>query len=121
MKIWALGRIAFTASLLCAANAVAQERVTVLAGPGHTVIGRAELDQRGMIRILDAAPRRAAWLRDVAARMNAKRVLHVEAPPPAGAPRYTSASRLVGRDEPGFIPALRDYLRQYYKVELAPG
>lgn len=118
---WQARALVATGALLCAPAASAQERLAAVAGRPPALVGHVELDPRGSILVLDAAPSRATWLREVASRMNRKGVLHVEAAPPPGAPRFTSASRLIRRGEPEFVPALKDYLRVYYGIELRPG
>lgn len=95
-----------------------------LAEEGETALGAVLLDDTGQMTLVQEAGEQEAdadgTLADLADRMNAKPVMFVEAPPPADAPRYTLTSRVVRRGEPDFIPALKDYLRTNYKLELRP-
>ncbi len=63
-------------------------------------------------------PRFEEMLADVTEEMNAMAGVHVEAPPPKGAPQFAVASRLIPRGAPGFLDGLREHLRRYYNVEL---
>ena len=85
----------------------------------EVMVGRVQLDAKARITVITASSDRRAWLRRIARRMNEKATMHVDAPPPANSPR-ASASRIVKRGEPDFLPALQDYLRTYYKLELRP-
>lgn len=51
---------------------------------------------------------------------NKDKVMYVDIPPPEDAPKFTLASRIVERGHPDFIPALLDYLRASYLLELRP-
>jgi hypothetical protein len=51
---------------------------------------------------------------------NRDKVMYVDIPPPEDAPMFTLASRIVERGHPDFIPALFDYLRASYLLELRP-
>ena len=84
-------------------------------------LGTIEIDANGTITVPDASKRaKDDLLLDIVTQMNAKKVIHVDAPPPEGAPRYTKASIIIDRGHPKFIPALKDHLRTYYHVELRP-
>ncbi|MGD0429922.1 MAG: hypothetical protein ABSA58_02415 [Acetobacteraceae bacterium] len=89
-------------------------------GDRERTIGRVAIGSRGMLTVLFATRDRAAWLRDIAHRTNALPAMSVDTPPPANAPPYTDASRIVPRDSPDFPKALRDYLMASYRLELRP-
>ena len=88
------------------------------------ILGNVVLDAAGMINVepsADGADNEGLLtLARIAERMNAKPVMHVDTPPPPGSPRFALATRSVKRDNSAFIPALKDYLRTYYNIELRP-
>lgn len=82
-------------------------------------LGAVLLDGSGRMTLEQAADGDGT-LAELVDRMNAKDVMFVEAPPPPDAPRFTLRSRVIRRGEPDFVPALKDYLRTNYKLELRP-
>ena len=82
------------------------------------VIGTVELDAAFRLDVVTAEPDRAEWLRNLVRRINEKQVLFIDAAPAPGQPRFTQASRSVGRGDPEFLEALKDELRRYYDIEL---
>jgi len=88
---------------------------------GEKPLGTVEFDAAGTLTVREekGAAKDGALAR-IAQQVNGKKVMYVEAPPPEGSPRFTLASRIVNRGEPDFIPALKNYLRTYYKIELRP-
>jgi hypothetical protein len=87
-------------------------------------LGTVMLDAQGMIVVAsigdDVDVDKRERMQQIAERMNEKPVMYVDVPPPEGAPRFTLASRGVKRGDAAFIPALKDYLRTFYSVELRP-
>jgi hypothetical protein len=85
---------------------------------GDRAIGTVDMDDAFGLTIVSVVPDRAKWLRDLVRRTNEKLVLHVDAVPAPGEPRFAQASRMVARTDPGFAAALKDDLRRYYDLEL---
>lgn len=100
-------------------GAWAQRFTAVLAENGHeTPAGLLMLDPAGRLSVIAAPAGREGWLRRMVDEANAEPVMHVDAAPPAGAPRFAEASTPVRRGESGFTPALRVFLQRYYGVTL---
>ena len=81
-------------------------------------VGEVTVDDHARIEVIAAESGRMDWLRRLVQRMNEKDVMYVEAPAPKGSGRTALASRAIRRGDPQFVPALKDYLRTYYNVEL---
>jgi hypothetical protein len=83
-------------------------------------LGQVALDAECHITVISTEPDGADSLGKIMTRMNNKPVLHVDMPPPVGAPRFALASRLVQRGDPEFQTQLEAQLSQYYDIELRP-
>jgi hypothetical protein len=87
-------------------------------------LGTVVLDAQGIMAVVSVGDEidvdKRDRLQQIADRMNEKPVMYVDVPPPEGAPRFTLASRGVKRGDAAFIPALKNYLRTFYSVELRP-
>jgi hypothetical protein len=119
----AIGRRALAGMVLLAvplvrANAARTLTAVLHEGDREMVVGQVTLDDRARISVVSTQPGREEWLRRLTQRMNEKAVMHIDGPPPKGSPRETLASRNVRREDPAFVPALKNYLRTYYDLEL---
>ena len=89
-------------------------------GARERVIGEVSLDRFGHMALLSAVPDRSEWLRRVVNEANSADVMHTDVASRTGSPPLTNASRIIKRTDPDFTPALKDYLRTYYGLELRP-
>jgi hypothetical protein len=89
-------------------------------GNHEVTVGRMTLDPRARLAVVSAEPDRADWLRRLAVEVNATDVMHVDVAPTPDAPTFTSASRIIRRGDPEFVPALKNYIRTYYDIEMRP-
>ena len=81
--------------------------------------GRVRLDGTSHLTVL-AATGDGTWLRALVTRTNAVETEHLDAVPPAGAPRYADVSTPIPRSDPRYEAAMRRDLLQYYGLELVP-
>ena len=82
------------------------------------VVGVVSLDPRFMLQVISTVPERDAWVRSLVARTNRIKTLHLDAPPPADAPKFAMASQPITREDTRFRQALTEELRKYYGIEL---
>jgi hypothetical protein len=89
--------------------------------PSHDVegrlIGTVEIDGDGHLVVVQVEASRGSFLQRVVQRMNAKSAVSLVSTVPAAQP-FMTRSVSVGREEPGFIEALRLYLQTYYGIVL---
>lgn len=83
-------------------------------------IGRVEADPTFRLKIVSAAPEHKEFLEETMELVNDKTVLHVEAAPPEGAPKFAVYSREVERGKPEFAAEMQSYLASYYDLNLKP-
>lgn len=76
------------------------------------------VDAMGMMEVLSVEDDPDGLLRLVVEEQNGRPAMNVGVPPPPQAPRFALASRTVERGSEEFLPALADYLRRYYGMEL---
>lgn len=86
----------------------------------QTNIGRVEADSAFRLKVVSADAKQKEFLEETMELVNAKAVLHVEAPPPAGAPKFAVYSRELKRGADGFAAELQAYLKSYYDIVLKP-
>ena len=84
------------------------------------LIGRVAVDAAYRLRIVSVTRPQKQFLTDTLDAINDKTVLHVEAAPPEGAPKFAEASRVVDRSSPAFLVELQSHLKKYYDVSLRP-
>ena len=85
-----------------------------------TVAGKWVFDSHMVITQVSAEPAFQKMLDMTAREVNEMQGVHVEAQPPADAEDHAVYTRLVGRDDPAFIDALREHLRTYHNLDLTP-
>jgi hypothetical protein len=83
-------------------------------------IGRVEADPNFKLKIVSAAPEHKEFLAETLDLVNDKNVLHVEAAPPEGAPKFAVYSREVERGKSEFAGEMLSYLSSYYDLNLKP-
>jgi hypothetical protein len=83
-------------------------------------IGRVEADPNFNLKIVSVVPEQEEFLTETVELVNDKDVLHVEAPPPEGAPMHAVFSRQVRRSAPEFPAEMQSYLQSYYDLTLKP-
>jgi len=81
-------------------------------------IGRVEADPNFNLKIVSAAPEHKEFLEETLDLVNEKKVLHIEAAPPEGAPKFAVYSREVERGKPEFANEMQAYLASYYDLNL---
>ena len=83
-------------------------------------IGRVEADQRFQLKVVSAVDEQKEFLDETLELVNDKDVLHVEAAPPEGAPKFAVYSRQIERGKPEFAAEMQAYLNTYYDLALKP-
>ena len=83
-------------------------------------IGRVEADPNFNLKVVSAVPEHKEFLEETLDLVNEKKVLHVEAAPPEGAPKFAIYSREVERGKPEFAIEMQAYLASYYDLNLKP-
>jgi hypothetical protein len=81
------------------------------------LIGTLEIQRNGRLLVVEADAAREDFLHAVVDRMNEKRSVSLISTEAGEAP-FTTRSVSVGREEPGFVEALRRYLHTYYGLRL---
>jgi hypothetical protein len=81
------------------------------------LIGTLEIHRNGRLLVVEAHAARENFLHSVVNRMNEKPTVSLISTEAGEAP-FTTRSVWVGRDEPGFVEALRRYLHTYYGLRL---
>jgi hypothetical protein len=82
------------------------------------VVAEVTLSRDLQMTIVTAEPGQEARLQRICEEMNLKRLLTVEVPSPADAPRYATSTRSIPRTHPDFLPAMTLYLRKFYDLFL---
>ena len=83
-------------------------------------IGQVEADPSFKLKIVSAAPEHKEFLEETLDLVNDKKLLHVEAPPPEGAPKFAVFSKQIERGKPEFASEMQSYLSSYYDLNLKP-
>lgn len=83
-------------------------------------IGRVEADPSFTLKIVSAVPEHKEFLEETVDLVNEKKVLHVEAAPPEGAPKFAVFSKQIERGKPEFAAEMQTYLASYYDLNLKP-
>lgn len=81
-------------------------------------LGTVAIDARGMMSILSTGDDPDGLLALIVKEQNQRPNLNVSAPPPPDAPRFALATRVVERGSDEFVPALAQYLDEFYDVDL---
>lgn len=84
---------------------------------GGRLIGTVEIDGDGRLVVVEVEASRGSFLQRLVQRMNAKSAVSLVSTVPPAQP-FMTRSVSVGRQEPGFIDALRLYLQTYYGIVL---
>ena len=112
-------RILLVLLALAPLPAAAQRYTALLTESGQShVVGVVNLDAAGQLSVVAAEPGQQEMLARIAAELNAEETLHLDAAPPASAPRFANSSIPVTRADPRFIAALRQQLERYYNVTI---
>ncbi len=81
-------------------------------------LGTIGIDPMGTMTILSRGEDPDGLLPLVVSEQNRRQNMNVPIPPPPEAPRFAMVTRVVERGSDEFVPALADYLRQFYAIEL---
>lgn len=84
----------------------------------ETRIGKVQYHPDGRLALLEAEPDQEGFLANVVESMNAKDVLIEKIPPPPGAEKRSTHSKVHKRDDADYFGALQDYLLKYYGLSL---
>jgi hypothetical protein len=87
------------------------------AGTSRT-LGSIAIDAMGMMTVLSGGDDPDGLLPIIVEEQNRRPNTNVPVPPPPDAPRFAMAVRVIERGSDEFVPALADYLRRYYAIEI---
>ncbi len=84
------------------------------------LLGQAEVDDGGRLKLLHAEPGAQAALDRAFADLNGREGLVLKLPPGPDDPKFAIIKKTVPRDDPQFFEAIQDNLHRWHSMSLSP-